>query len=381
MGISGDQALVVGIIGISMVLNIFSNIFQAFYQVKERMEYIGLGQLIYAVLLFCGIFGGIAFRFDIKGIALIYAGSSVLTLVFYIIVLICRFPREMPVLNRLDMHDEKRFLFKAFKQCWPVGLAVIFNGVYSWIDTVILSALQNPGEAGLYNASYRMLLTIYIIPGALSYAVFPLMARYYVKDRPMAELTMEKSIKYLFVLGIPIAVATALLAERFILLLYGDSFLSAAVGLRLMIWSIPFYFANVIFNNYFNVANKQTVYTIACILMALISTVLNLLFVPRLGLIAASSIRILTDLSGFIFFISQISLTGYKIKWKSSLLTVIKIIGACVIMALFINFLYNLNLLILMVFSVFIYFISLLALKMLDANDMKIIRQIIFIKW
>lgn len=376
-GLPRQTALTVSFIGISVVLNIFMLLFQGFYQAAEKMEFVGFGQLLSAALIFAGVFIAIFLKLDLVAFALIYLLSSIITLIFHLIVMRTAFPGRLPGSIRSGLKIELSFVAGAFAACWPIAVALIFNALYSWIDTIILSVLCDTTVAGYYNASYKMVMTLYIIPVSLGAAVFPAMARYYIIDRNMSELTLEKSLKYLFILSLPIAAATTVLSERFILQFYGEAFLPAALSLKILIWSIPFYFTNIIFGNYFNVANRQIVSTLACVVMAVVNIAVNLIFIPRLGLAAAGAAKLAADVSFMAVLFSQVRSVGYKIKYGAALLSFGKIALASAVMLGFLLFFYNMNMILLVALAALIYFGVLFILRPFDDNDWNIARQLL----
>lgn len=375
-GLPPQTTLAVCIMGISAMLNIFMTIFQAFYQAMEKMEFVGFGQLLNAGLVFVGVILAVYIKLDVAGFAGIYVIASLVTLVFNILVMHVKFPGSMGKFawftRRLDMH----FLKEAFSACWPIALAVIFSAVYSWADTVILSTLQDTTAAGLYNASYRMIMSLYFIPAVLAMAIFPLMSRYYITLKDSLILSFEKSLKYLFIISLPVAAGTTVLADRFILFFYGDAFMPAALTLKLLIWSIPFYFANVIFVNYFNVANRQIVFTAACVMMALINFTLNIVFIPQYGTLAAGAARVIADSCGLIIFVSQIHTVGYTVRFRPILVSVLKVAAAVLLMTLFIVLFYNINLIFLVIIAAALYFSAIFVVGTFDDNDMHVARQL-----
>lgn len=376
-GLPKQTALTVSFIGIAVVMNIFMLLFQGFYQASERMEFVGFGQLLNAVLIFTGVFVAIFLKLDVVAFALIYLFSGIITMVFHIIVMLAAFPGTLPGSISSGLKIEQAFIKGAFAACWPIAVAAIFNALYSWIDTVILSFLCDIAVAGYYNASYKMIMTLYIIPVSLAAAVFPVMARYFVRDRNMSELALEKSLKYLFILSLPIATATTILSERFIIQFYGEAFLPAALSLKILVWSVPFYFTNVVFGNYFNVANRQIVYTLACVIMAVVNVAVNLIFVPMIGLAAAGIAKLTADVSFTAVLLFQVRSIGYSIKYRTMLISFGKIILASAVMLGFLIFLYNMNMIILVGLAALLYFGVLLILRPFDDNDWNIARQLV----
>jgi len=68
------------------------------------------------------------------------------------------------------------------------------------------------------------------------------MARFSKNNSSLLNFTYNLGMKYLFLLSLPIAAATTLLANKIILLLYGEQFFNAGGVLAVLVWAIiPYY--------------------------------------------------------------------------------------------------------------------------------------------
>ncbi len=121
----------------------------------------------------------------------------------------------------------------------PFALTASIGTIYHRIDMVMLSAMQGDAAVGWYNAACNLVYTLVIIPDMFSYAVFPVMSRFFVSSKEALKTTLQKSAKYLFILGLPIGVGTSLLSDRIILLIYGAEFTPAIVAMQVLALYLP----------------------------------------------------------------------------------------------------------------------------------------------
>jgi len=226
---------------------------------------------------------------------------------------------------------------------------------------------------GLYNAAYGLMTALMFVPLVYVSAIFPMLSRLNVSSKELLKISYEKSVKYLIIIGLPIAVGTTLLASPIILLIYKSGFSQSIVALQILIWSIPIIFINYILGTAINSINKQRQMVKSTFVVMTINIVLNLLLLPKYGYIAASFITVITELASFIFWFHIMNLNGYKIPIHRIL---IKPIIASLIMGLFI-ILVNINLIIVIIISVIIYFVVLLILKTFSEVDIQLIKQMI----
>jgi O-antigen/teichoic acid export membrane protein len=182
--------------------------------------------------------------------------------------------------------------------------------------------------------------------------------------------------KYSLIISFPIAVGTAILSERFILLFYGSEYLPSVIALQILIWSNVIIFANFT-PRLFEAINKQIIFTKITMLGAIVNVILNLLLIPQFSYVGAATATCLTEfiilIPSFIIF----SKTEYRFSGSFAFKNVLKIFIAGVCMGCFVKYFYDINLAVLIVLSALIYIVLLYLVKMFDETDIDIIRNLI----
>lgn len=75
-------------------------------------------------------------------------------------------------------HVSLRSIRAILGRSWPIGLStLVMYAYYANLDTVLLSAMRSPSEAGLYSAPYRVFLAFSAVGPFAAYAFLPLIAR------------------------------------------------------------------------------------------------------------------------------------------------------------------------------------------------------------
>ena len=180
----------------------------------------------------------------------------------------------------------------------------------------------------------------------------------------------------MIVIGIPLGVGTTLLADKIILLIFGQGYLNSIIALQILIWTIVFTFAGAGFARVLEATNKQLILTKISGICMIINIFINLILIPRYGLIGASIATVLTEIV-LVMGIFKVSYNyGFRIRTKKVFKDLLKIIIASLIMSIIILYLKDWNLLILSFISILVYLSSLYALKGIDKEDIIIIRQI-----
>ena len=122
-----------------------------------------------------------------------------------------------------------------------------------------------------------------------------------------------------------------------------------------------------------NSINKQKETVKTAFIAMLLNIILNILLLPKYGLIAACFITVLTELTCFMFWFHIMNVHGYKI---DILRILYKPIIASLIMGLVIILL-HVNMFIIIIVAVIIYFGVLYVLKTFSEDDKSLIKQIV----
>ncbi len=362
---------VVYVIVISLILSSFASVISSINQAFEEMEYPSLGSILYNVtMLLCALLA-ISLGVDVQGFAYVYLVSSLILVGYYVIVGRRRIP--MPRWQ-IDLAFWKYLI----NESMPFGLSSVFIRVYYYIDTVMISLMiSNPNEImGWYNAAYRLVLILAFIPTTFLSSLYPIMSSYHVTSDKNINFIFERSFKYLLIVAIPIGIGTTMLADRIILFIYGADFANSAIALRILVWSEVLIFLSVVFGNLLNSINRQIVVTKQTMLAAAFNIALNLVMIPKYSYVGASIATVSTELFAFSFLLYFVSKEGYKLP-RSMMTTFFKILLACVIMCLFLEIFAKIYLFLLIALASAVYFILVCLLRILDNEDMYILKQLL----
>lgn len=213
---------------------------------------------------------------------------------FIIVVVINCFPEFFLFLRLSRKFIRPRFeidlgLWKYFfKECWPIALIATFSYIDIRIDQLMLFQMKGAQALGYYSAAVRLPETLIIFPSAFMTSVFPLMSRYFKTSKQFLTQAYTLSFKYMLMLIIPVAVGTTLLSKPIISLIYGEKFLASVPVLSILIWSTIFVFYGLIHYEILISVNKQRVYLLFAGIGAVVNVILNLMLIPRYGIVGAS---------------------------------------------------------------------------------------------
>jgi len=183
---------------------------------------------------------------------------------------------------------------KIFRESWPLGLAAFFIFIYNRTDQIILFHFRGSDNVGLYSAASRLAESFNIIPLALMTSVLPLLSQYYEMSQKDFERFYRLSFKYLLIFIIPVASFTTIFSDSVILLFFGKGYLPASQGLRILIWAEVFVFVGIVNNSILIAMKKQKIEALFTGASALVNIVLNLIFIPKYGVIAAAAVSLIS---------------------------------------------------------------------------------------
>jgi O-antigen/teichoic acid export membrane protein len=343
----------------------------------ERMEFQAIGQMLNPALILGGVIFAMQHGFGVVGFASFYVIASAITLVYSFAVMKLKLSNPASASTAKAMEFDWNFWKPTIKQALPFGLSTIFITVFYWISSVMLSSMKGDAVVGWYNAAYRLVLVLLFIPTAWSNAIFPVMSKFYVTSRDSLRFSFERSLKYLTILAIPIGVGTTLLAQRFILLVFGAQYTNSIIALQILVWSSVFIFMSSSFGNLFNSLNRQIVVTKVVGICSAANVVLNLILIPRYGLVGASITTLFTEFLSLALSLIWSRKIGYSIFNRNSAGIVAKVLISSAAMGVFIVYCHNLKLQALVPLAALLYFVILYIIRGIDKEDMNLIRGVV----
>lgn len=216
----------------------------------------------------------------------------------------------------------------------PVSVNLVLGLALANADRFLLQVLRGPSEVGLYAAAYTIssgaLSTVNLLS---SWPVYPRLTRLWEDParRQEAPGVVKSGLRLFMILAIPATVGIMCLSDRIIGLLAPAGYSNAAPVMIPVVIGI-FFLGLAQFTNLGLLLSKRTL-TLSCVLVAsgVVNIGLNLLLIPKYGLIAAGIVSSITFIfyAGVALWRSLKHLT-YPIPWLSLGRTV----GASAVMAL-----------------------------------------------
>lgn len=171
---------------------------------------------------------------------------------------------------------------------WPLIFSSIAITVYMKIDQVMIRSMLDVGAVGQYAAAVRISEVWYFIPVAITTSLFPTI----ISDRENNTQDyldkMQWLFRLLFWLAIAIAIPVSLLSDWLVLILFGESYAAAGPIVAIHVWAAVFVFINNALQQWYVAEGLERLSLVRTVTGLLLNIVLNLILIPRYGLIGAA---------------------------------------------------------------------------------------------
>jgi O-antigen/teichoic acid export membrane protein len=219
--------------------------------------------------------------------------------------------------GRLDWTLQRTMLVVS----WPVMASTLLQILFPIVNVLLLKPLQGDTAVGWYDAGYKWLNMLVVIPTLFTYAAFPVISRQAAQDRSELQRSYRLAVKLLTMLALPAAVLFTLLATPLVGVLSGSAYLpQGALALRILIWSILFGWINSLTNYVLMALDRQRQVMLASGARVAFAVVGNLLFVKQFGYVASAAIIVSGELLLLALFTADLrrhlgSLGWLKLLW------------------------------------------------------------------
>lgn len=176
-------------------------------------------------------------------------------------------------------------------------LALYFS---NQLGIIFLSYFRGKEEVGYFAAAVRFFDNLTLIPAAIMGAFLPVASGYYVTSREAFVRTVRFTFKYLFIISAPLAVGTALLADRIIILLYREAFFPSGLVLQILSLALVCIFWNYACVSVLIARDRERLVFGLTWLGSAIYVAANLLFIPAYSYRGAALAVLVTQSAFFL---------------------------------------------------------------------------------
>ena len=349
----------------AVILLFLGDIFHAVFVAFEKMGY---SALLSSVQMTCYLFFLVLFiqldfgMHGIFGALLLSYGIRILT---GIVILFRKFFKPSPYLN-------VSLCLYLLKEAYFIGISRILRKTSFRIDTVLLKIMRSASEVGLFYGVYRIILVLTLIPQSINQALFPTISRLAVESKDSLGRLLEKSVKILLLLVIPLVCVVVFLSEEAIEIVLGKSFSSAAPAMMVLslVWGVMFF--SDLFVRALNGCDRQSLATKAVASCLIVNVVADIVLIHLFGYLGAVFATLLGEITLFVGAYYFISKNVAKICWRK---VVFKPLLAGILMAAVMYVLNSTSRAAALLAGPGMFFIAIIVLQVFDREEMEIIRE------
>ncbi|MFX1282120.1 MAG: flippase [Promethearchaeota archaeon] len=365
---------ILGTVIISRTLNQTS---YAIFKAHEKMEYFSFGMILTSSLILFGAVIGVYLRFSIIGLAIMYASSHLITLVFNFLITIWKFYKPILSFNL-------SFWKLSIKEAFPFFLVDIFmlNFRNQATELIILSYLHDKMATGFYSTVGKFLMALLLIPTILNTTILPIMSRFHRTSTKSLNQTFFIYLKIMIILSIPIGFGITILSSEMILILVGSDYLPSVISLKIAIWAIVFLFLRSPFEMFFISTDRQATVAKVAGLCFTMNIILDFIFIYNYSFQGASFAILISNISYLLIYVVLFGKFNFKILNRDIMTTFVKSVMVSCLMGIFVLFLKEitnnlniLNLSTIIFVSALFYFLTLLIVKGFSSEDIKILKH------
>lgn len=357
--------LLVYIASLTFLLS-FRYVYAFMFQVDLRMEYSTLVNIVskllkLALLLYLIFLKASLFWFIIVEVIIIFPE-------FFLIRRLSR--RFVLPKFKIDLGIWKYF----FKECWPIALIAAFIMIGHRIDQLMLFRMKGAQALGYYSAAAKLPEALIIFPSAFMASLFPLMSRYFKTSLQSLTQAYTLSFKYMLMLIIPVAVGATLLSRPIISLIYGESFLPSVPVLSILTWAEIFGFYGLIHYEILISVNRQRLYLLFAATGAVVNVMLNLILIPRYGIVGASIATLISHSLTAGLIIGHI-LPATRVYNIAGCKAMLRPLAASVVMGAYVYYV-RFHLALAIMGGAIIFFLTMLLIQGIDRQDIQLAKAI-----
>lgn len=304
MAYQGDWFKVGAIYILFAIVTSFTIYLQSLLKVQNRFHKHTESTVVYAIAVTLVILGYAKFQLDLFELVGYLLLAKVIQLIWT--TYLCR--------QSVGSIDNLQVIGKLIKRSWSFGLHTVLGIFYFMIDTQIISLYLGATDVALYQSVFRIILILLVFSDIVSNVLLPYLSyKYYQKDN-ISEL-VSKIFLYMLIIGCSLFLAFTSFKVPILELLYTPEYAEASILVLPFSLVVILRTSSALLGNILTISNRQVYRVITVSVSLAISIVLNLICIPKYGIISAAWVSVVVHivLFGMYFFYSQKEVPSIKL--------------------------------------------------------------------
>ncbi len=291
---------------ICMILDSFTMTFWGAVRGFHNLKFESIASVVFQLVVMAF---GLAMLYSGRGLNLIMTAlvaASIFNFIFSIAVLWKKW--RLTIIPRYD----RQLAGLIIKIAVPFGLFAVFQRVYTYLDSVLLSIMAGDEQVGFYQIAFKIVFALQFLPLAFTAALYPAMSSYWLHNREQLSVSFERAMNYLIIISLPITAGILILADK-IILVFKAGYGEAVLPMQIIICALLFIFINFPVGSLLNACDRQKINTLNMAIVTIVSVIMNIILIPRFQAAGAGITVVATNLLMFILGMSRV---GGIIKYR-----------------------------------------------------------------
>ncbi len=230
------------------VLECFEGVLAGVEKIKI-ISYIYLAENIIKVGVCVGL---ILMGYQLLAVIVVHIVTRYLAVLLYL-------PSMMKLGHRTKLKPDVAFIKQLMKTAYIFALIMVLVTMYWNIDVVFLNNIAGNDAAGIYSGAKRFVLFLITLIQSFFTAFFPVISGLYESRADQFQYACKKTLQYLMVVTVPIAMIMTLMANKIFYFTFGPGFEQSASVLKILIWIIIPYSMSQVFAYALLASNNQKI--------------------------------------------------------------------------------------------------------------------------
>lgn len=168
------------------------------------------------------------------------------------------------------------------RQAAPVGIGIVLSALYFRLDVVLVEHWQGAAAVGTYNAAFRLIEGLRLMPAAALAVALPALCRA-TSAGPMLRLAGQLGLA-----SVPIVALSWAAAAWLLPLLFGDRFVDAVPAFRVLLLAYPLMTLNYVLTTQLIAWDRHGTFAVLCAIALGVNVALNVRLIPSASIVGAA---------------------------------------------------------------------------------------------
>jgi O-antigen/teichoic acid export membrane protein len=295
---------------------------------------------------------------------------------------------SLPLVFKLAPKKTKTEFNQSFIKSFTLfGFQMLLVGIGAYLlqytDSLVLTYFKSLDTVGLYNAALPIANILVFLSSAITTITLPMFSEFFARNlRAYVKEAFFLIYKYSVALALPIIAVLVCFPGTIISLIFGSSYLAAAIPLQILVWGGLFNILGQTHLSYFNASGRPMLSTKIMGFVAVLNLLINIALVPTYGMAGSafatslSSLFILAISAGYIRKELLIKLPIWS--WIKNIFCCAAMIAAMVLLKRLIVLPTLAEIVVVLAVSMIVYALLMLLLRVVVLSEIKDILRRLF---